>query len=104
MRIARSSPRFCPLWPDRRQRRDSVEPAAAAQRCKAWHSIGVRGASPNPAAPPFRTLSQRYPLEDLQESLAEGIVVGHAQGMPRVRMAPRQVADFLRYLQSIQQK
>lgn len=83
---------------------DSVAGRRLAQRCKACHSIGVRGASPNPAAPPFRTLSQRYPLEDLQESLAEGIVVGHAQGMPRVRMAPRQVADFLRYLQSIQQK
>ncbi|HMN73689.1 MAG TPA: c-type cytochrome [Rhodoblastus sp.] len=83
---------------------DSVAGRRLAQRCKACHSVGARGASPNPAAPPFRTLSQRYPLENLQESLAEGIVVGHAQGMPRVKMTPRQIEDFLSYLQAIQRK
>ena len=75
-----------------------------AQQCKSCHSIGVRGASPNPASPPFRTLAQRYPLENLQESLVEGIVVGHAAGMPSVKLTPRQAGDFLRYLKSIQRK
>jgi len=75
-----------------------------AQQCKACHSIGVRGASPNPAAPPFRTLGQRYPLENLQESLVEGIIVAHAQDMPRVKLTPKQADDFLRYLGSIQRK
>jgi len=75
-----------------------------AQQCKSCHSIGVRGASPNPASPPFRTLAQRYPLENLQESLVEGIVVGHAEGMPSVKLTPRQAGDFLRYLKSIQRK
>ena len=73
-----------------------------AQRCKACHSVGVKGASPNPAAPPFRTLAQRYPLENLQEGLAEGLIVGHAKGMPRVKLTPAQVEDFLRYLKAIQ--
>ena len=75
-----------------------------AQQCKSCHSIGVRGASPNPASPPFRTLAQRYPLENLQESLVEGIVVGHAEGMPSVKLTPKQAGDFLRYLKSIQRK
>ena len=73
-----------------------------AQRCKSCHSVGVKGASPNPAAPPFRTLAQRYPLENLQEGLAEGLIVGHAKGMPRVKLTPQQVEDFLRYLKAIQ--
>lgn len=75
-----------------------------AQRCKACHSVGVKGASPNPAAPPFRTLSQKYPLENLQEALVEGIIVGHAKDMPRTKLTPRQAEDFLRYLAAIQKK
>lgn len=75
-----------------------------AQRCKACHAVGVKGASPNTAAPTFRTLARKYPLENLQEGLAEGLVVGHAQGMPRVKLTPRQVEDFLRYLAAIQRK
>lgn len=38
------------------------------------------------------------------ESLVEGIVVGHAAGMPSVKLTPRQAGDFLRYLKSIQRK
>lgn len=83
---------------------DTVAGRRIAQRCKACHAVGVKGASPNPAAPPFRTLAQKYPLENLQEGLTEGLVVGHAQGMPRVKLTPRQVEDFLRYLQAIQRK
>ena len=75
-----------------------------AQQCKVCHSIGVRGARPKPEAPPFRTLAQKYPLENLQESLVEGIIVGHAEGMPRVKLTPRQAQDFLRYLAKIQRK
>lgn len=84
----------------------SVETAGLriAQQCKSCHSIGVRGTSPNRLAPPFRTLGSRYPLENLQESLVEGIVVGHAEGMPSVKLTPKQADDFLRYLKSIQRK
>ena len=83
---------------------DTLAGRRLAQRCKACHAVGVKGASPNPAAPPFRTLAQKYPLENLQEGLSEGLVVGHAQGMPRVKLTPKQVEDFLRYLATIQQK
>ena len=83
---------------------DPVVGRHIAQRCKACHSVGVKGASPNPAAPPFRTLSQRYPLENLQEALVEGIIVGHASGMPQTKLTPRQAEDFLRYLKAIQRR
>ena len=44
---------------------------------KPCHAIGRSGASPNPKSPPFRDLSRRYPLSNLEEALGEGIVVGH---------------------------
>ena len=58
--------------PDRQGRSVLVE-----QNCSRCHAIGKEGNSTHPEAPPFRTLSSRYPIEDLAESLAEGIVSGH---------------------------
>ena len=75
---------------------------AIAARCKECHAIGLKDASPDPHAAPFRALAKKYPLENLQEGLAEGIVVGHSDGMPRVKLSPAQIAAFLAYLRSIQ--
>ena len=47
------------------------------ENCSRCHAIGKEGNSPHPEAPTFRTLSSRYPIEDLSESLAEGIVSGN---------------------------
>jgi mono/diheme cytochrome c family protein len=41
------------------------------QNCSRCHAIGKEGDSTHPEAPPFRTLSSRYPIEYLAESLAE---------------------------------
>ena len=75
--------------------------AIAATNCAACHSIDRTGASPYPKAPPFRTLGQSYPVENLEESLAEGIVTGH-RNMPQFQMSPGDVDDFIAYLRSIQ--
>jgi cytochrome c len=69
--------------------------------CSMCHAIGTAGDSPNPLSPPFRTLHERYPVENLAEALAEGILVGHPQ-MPQFRFAADEVADIIAYLQSIQ--
>ena len=50
--------------------------------CSRCHAVAKVGDSPLPIAPPFRTLHERYPVDDLQEPLAEGIVTGHPT-MPR---------------------
>ena len=55
-------------------------PAAAAEKgladkgevlvrenCSRCHAIGKEGDSPHPPAPPFRTLSSKYPVEDLAD-------------------------------------
>ena len=54
-----------------------------------------------PEAPPFRTLSSKYPVEDIAELLAEGIVSGHPD-MPIFVFTPTDVEAIIEYLQSIQ--
>jgi cytochrome c len=91
-----------------------VQPALAAddlkrgrellQRdCAKCHAIGKAGESPNKAAPPFRTLGKRYPIDSLEEALAEGIVSGHSD-MPEFQYDPDDVAAIIDYLKSIQQR
>jgi cytochrome c len=69
--------------------------------CSRCHAIGKMGESSLPIAPPFRTLHERYPVDDLQEPLAEGIVTGHPT-MPEFRFDPGQVGDIIAYLKSLE--
>jgi len=71
--------------------------------CSRCHAIGKTGDSPHPPAPPFRTLSSKYPVENLAESLAEGIVSGHPD-MPIFVFSPTDVEAIIQYLQSIQEQ
>ena len=87
---------------------DSAQ-AASAERgrtlarvnCGRWHSIDRVSPSPLAIAPPFRDLHKRYPVEDLAESLAEGIMTGHPT-MPEFSFARDQVADFILFLKSLE--
>ncbi|MDX2275057.1 MAG: cytochrome c [Hyphomonadaceae bacterium] len=69
--------------------------------CATCHAIGVAGESRHPMAPPFRTLSQNYPVNSLEEAFAEGILVGHPD-MPDFQLEPAQIDHLLAYLNSIQ--
>ena len=71
------------------------------QNCSRCHAIGKEGDGPHPQAPPLRTLSRKYPIEDIAESLAEGIVSGHPD-MPIFVFDPHDVEAIIQYLQSIQ--
>ncbi|HWX82757.1 MAG TPA: cytochrome c [Xanthobacteraceae bacterium] len=70
--------------------------------CARCHAVRRIGGSRLKIAPPFRTLHLRYPVEDLQEPLAEGIVTGHPT-MPEFRFDPGQVGDVIAYLKSLEQ-
>jgi len=70
--------------------------------CSMCHAVGRYGASPLALAPPFRTLHERYPVEDLAEALAEGIVVGHPS-MPQFTLDPAQIDDVIAYLKSLEE-
>lgn len=75
----------------------------AEVHCAACHAVEQNDKSRLKQAPAFRTLGKRYPLEDLEESLAEGIVTGH-EGMPEFTFSPQDIDAFLGYLSSIQVK
>lgn len=72
----------------------------AVRRCSGCHAVEKEGSSRNPASPPFRTLGRDYPVEALDEALAEGISVGHA-GMPDDPWEPAEIESFIAYLKSI---
>ncbi len=73
----------------------------AQEWCGKCHAIGPFDASPLAIAPPFRELHKRYNVEDLQESLAEGILVGHPT-MPVFRFDPDQVNNLIAYLKTLE--
>ena len=87
----------------------SIAHAASVERgqhfarvnCARCHSIDRVTHSPLAIAPPFRTLHQRYPVENLEESLAEGIVTGHPS-MPEFRLDPDQIGDLIAFLKSLE--
>src|SRR3954447_527195 len=77
--------------------------ALLTRNCARCHATGTAGSSPHPEAPPFRTLSRRYPIEGLAEALAEGLFVGHPD-MPQFAFEPRDVGAIISYLKSIQER
>jgi mono/diheme cytochrome c family protein len=74
------------------------------QNCSMCHAIGPTGDSPNPAAPHFRDLHERYAIDDLGEALSEGIMVNHQPVMPQLHFSSDDVRDILAYLNSIQSR
>jgi cytochrome c len=76
--------------------------AFAQSNCSHCHSIDKFTRSPLAIAPPFRTLHERYPVESLEEALAEGITTGHPS-MPEFRLDPGQIGDFISFLKSLEQ-
>lgn len=74
----------------------------AETRCSTCHAIGPTGSSPHQDAKPFRQLSENYPVRNLEEALAEGIVVGHPD-MPMFVLSPYEIDALITYLESIQE-
>ncbi len=73
----------------------------AEAQCAACHSIGEYGASPNPNAPVFRTILQRYRADVLEQELIEGVRVSHP--MPDFQFNPQGTDALIQYLRSIQE-
>ena len=75
------------------------------KNCAPCHATGSKGESKDKRAPPLRTLSQRYKLENLEEAFAEGITVSHnAAEMPAFELEPDTITDMLTYIRSISRK
>ena len=74
--------------------------ALAQQQCGECHATGAAGESPHKEAPPFRTFASKWPLENLEESLAEGILTGHPD-MPAIALEPDQITALIEHLHTI---
>jgi cytochrome c len=69
--------------------------------CSRCHAVDRVSQSPLTIAPPFRTLHLRYPVENLEEALAEGIRTGHPT-MPAFQLDPGQITDVISYLKTLE--
>ena len=72
----------------------------AQTMCGACHAIGDDGDSANAEAPPFRVIAERYSVWNLQEALAEGILVGHPD-MPQFTLEPDEINALLSYMETL---
>lgn len=70
------------------------------QNCAGCHAVERSGDSPMAAAPPFRDMGVLYPVRDLQEAFAEGLVTAHP-AMPAFEFQPGQIADVIAYLENV---
>jgi cytochrome c len=105
--ILAASATISALLPSLARGDDALSPTAqrglvfVRTHCARCHSIDKVSRSPLATALPFRTLHERYPVESLQESLAEGIITGHTS-MPEYQIDAGQVADVIAYLKSLE--
>ena len=70
--------------------------------CAECHAVDKVSPSRLGVAPPFRALHTKYPVENLAESLAEGIMTGHPT-MPQFQLDPGQIGDVIAYLKTLEQ-
>ena len=71
--------------------------ALVQANCASCHAVAEADASRDRRAVAFRELHKKYPVEHLQESLAEGMAVGHPD-KPEFKLSPQQVQEVIAYL------
>ena len=76
-------------------------PAIIIENCGSCHAVGKDDQGQHPQAPDFRDLSKNYPVSQLAESLAEGLMTGHPD-MPVFEFEPDDIDSIIAYLESIQ--
>jgi mono/diheme cytochrome c family protein len=77
----------------------------AEQTCLRCHAKFEGDPLPDPSvttAPALASFGQRWPLEHLEEALAEGITVSHDNvEMPEFSFTPQSIADLLSYMEQL---
>lgn len=72
----------------------------AEKYCSQCHAIGLADKGRHPRAPAFKIIANRYSVWDLQEALAEGIVVAH-DAMPKFVLKPDEIYELLSYMDTL---
>ncbi|OCW59168.1 c-type cytochrome [Hoeflea olei] len=71
--------------------------------CGKCHAVEAADASPHEGAPPFRTLSERFPMDALEEAFADGHIYADHPDMPEFIATPEQVDAIIAYIASLQE-
>jgi mono/diheme cytochrome c family protein len=74
--------------------------ALVVLNCTGCHAVADEPRSPNPHAPPFRTLSERFPIDALEETFIGTIDTGHP-GMPVFEASQDEIDDIVAYIGSV---
>ena len=75
----------------------------ARENCARCHAIEGDRPGDDEQAPAFATFSRQWPIDNLAEALAEGIVVGHnVERMPEFTLDPVDIEALLAYITSVQ--
>ena len=92
------------LAPARAQSTDGVEEGRklVEANCSRCHAVGKADASPHEAAPPFRKLSERFPMDALEEAFADGRIYSGHPDMPEFVATPEQADSIIAYIASLQ--
>jgi mono/diheme cytochrome c family protein len=90
------------------QRPDNLESVqigrnVAREHCSSCHAIGPAGKSPNPRAPRFPLIAERYPNNNPAPDLVDGIVIRHP-GMPEFRLIEEETDGLVAYLRNVSRK
>lgn len=71
-----------------------------ADACAGCHAVAGTGPSPMADATPFREIVTRYPLRNLEEAFAEGLVTSHP-AMPDFVFRAGEIDDLIAYLEDV---
>jgi mono/diheme cytochrome c family protein len=90
------------------QRPDNAESAAigkqvAQRHCGGCHAIEATGASPNPKAPPFPLIAERYHGDNPAPVLIDGTVVRHP-GMPEFNLSEDETDGLVAYIRRVSRR
>ncbi|WP_324132911.1 c-type cytochrome [Bosea sp. (in: a-proteobacteria)] len=90
------------------QRPDNAESVAigkqlAQRHCGGCHAIEASGASPNPKAPPFPLIAERYPGDNPAPVLIDGTVVRHP-GMPEFNLIEHETDGLVAYIRRVSRR
>lgn len=70
--------------------------------CGDCHGVGETDASPHRSAPPFRLLSNNFPMDALEEAFADGRIYSGHPDMPEFIATPQQLDAIIAYIASLQ--
>ena len=82
------------------QKLEAAGHAILAEKCARCHAIEKTGDSPLAQAPAFRDLHKKYPVANIAEALAEGIVTGHPD-MPSTPFVQDDIDAIIAYIEAL---